>query len=165
MKMGRPRVSSVMRFLPVSRSRPRADLLDPGPAPVPGWSTRAAPHYLAERRPPNPWRGRDGWAAGGPVAPHTGAALPRPPADPRSARTPNHQRAKLDGVIVTVDLPDEALARLRIEATRRGISLVELIAELAEQLPPEATATREPLAFVDAGASAAGITPRMSSRA
>jgi hypothetical protein len=68
-------------------------------------------------------------------------------------------------VIVTVDLPDEALARLRIEATRRGISLVELIAELAEQLPPEATATREPLAFVDAGASAAGITPRMSSRA
>ncbi len=62
---------------------------------------------------------------------------------------------------VTVDLPDETLARLRAEATRRGIGLDELIAELAELLPGAATATRASLAVVDAGASVAGITPRM----
>jgi predicted DNA-binding ribbon-helix-helix protein len=67
----------------------------------------------------------------------------------------------LGGVSVTVDLPDEALARLRAQATRRGISLDGLIAELAEGLPVQSNATRATLAFVGAGASAAGITQRM----
>jgi hypothetical protein len=69
--------------------------------------------------------------------------------------------ATLGRVAVTVDLPDETLARLRAEAARRGIGLDGLIAELAELLPAAATAKRASLPFVDAGASAAGITPRM----
>jgi hypothetical protein len=64
-------------------------------------------------------------------------------------------------MVVTVDLSDETLARLRAEATRRRIGLDELIAELAELLPAAATTARAPLAFVDAGASVAGITPGM----
>lgn len=50
---------------------------------------------------------------------------------------------------VTVDLPDAVLARLRAEAARRGLSLDELIAELADQLPAAATpaAARRRLSF------------------
>ena len=44
---------------------------------------------------------------------------------------------------VTLDLPAEAQARLQAEATRRGITLGQLIAELADQLPAE-TPTAEP---------------------
>lgn len=39
---------------------------------------------------------------------------------------------------VTLDLSDEALARLRAEAARRGISVEELVDELATGLPAEA---------------------------
>jgi len=41
---------------------------------------------------------------------------------------------------VTLDLPAEAQARLETEATRRGITLDQLIAELAASFPAEATA-------------------------
>lgn len=44
---------------------------------------------------------------------------------------------------VTLDLPAEAQARLQAEATRRGVTLDQLIAELADQLPAE-TPTAEP---------------------
>ncbi|MEO6468666.1 MAG: hypothetical protein ABIP21_06165 [Acidimicrobiia bacterium] len=44
---------------------------------------------------------------------------------------------------VTLDLPAEAHARLQAEATRRGITLDQLVAELADQLPAE-TPTAEP---------------------
>jgi hypothetical protein len=65
-------------------------------------------------------------------------------------------------VSVTVDLPDEALARLRAEAARRGMSIDEVIVEFAERLPSDApVASRRTLAFVGAGASKAGITRRM----
>ncbi len=41
---------------------------------------------------------------------------------------------------VTLDLPAEAQARLQAEATRRGLTLDQLIAELADQLPAETAA-------------------------
>jgi hypothetical protein len=50
---------------------------------------------------------------------------------------------------VTLDLPADAQARLETEASRRGITLDQLIAELAAQLPAE-----DPLeAFIGCGAS------------
>lgn len=67
---------------------------------------------------------------------------------------------------VTINLPADVLARLRAEAARRGVSLDELIAELAGQLPTHDTGeTTGPsphrLAFVAAGASRDGITTRL----
>jgi Ribbon-helix-helix protein, copG family len=50
---------------------------------------------------------------------------------------------------VTVELPEDALARLRAEAARRGVSIDVVIAELAAHLPAE-----DPLeAFIGCGAS------------
>ena len=50
---------------------------------------------------------------------------------------------------VTIELPAEAQARLEGEAARRGITLGELVAELASRLPAE-----DPLeAFIGSGAS------------
>lgn len=50
---------------------------------------------------------------------------------------------------VTLDLPVEAQARLEAEATRRGITLDQLIADIAAGLPAE-----DPLeAFIGCGAS------------
>ena len=65
---------------------------------------------------------------------------------------------------MTVDLPDQALSRLRAEAVRRGVRIDEVIAELADQLPADDEhASRDPrrLAFLGAGASESGITPRL----
>ena len=50
---------------------------------------------------------------------------------------------------VTVELPAEALRRLEAEAARRGISIDDVIAELASRLPIE-----DPLeSFIGCGAS------------
>jgi len=50
---------------------------------------------------------------------------------------------------ITLDLPDDAIARLRAEAARREITLEALIADLAERLPSE-----DPLeSFIGCGAS------------
>jgi hypothetical protein len=43
-------------------------------------------------------------------------------------------------VTVTLDLPAEAQARLRAEATRRGITVDQLVAEIADSFPAVATA-------------------------
>lgn len=43
---------------------------------------------------------------------------------------------------VTLDLPSDAMARLKAEAVRRGITLDELVAELSNQFP----VAREPRA-------------------
>lgn len=60
---------------------------------------------------------------------------------------------------VTLDSSAEVVARLQGEATRRGLSINEVISELAARLPAEPTrAPRRTLAFVSAGASAAGFT-------
>jgi ribosomal protein S12 methylthiotransferase accessory factor YcaO len=65
---------------------------------------------------------------------------------------------------VTLELSAEVLARLQGEAARRGVPVDQVIAELAAQLPAidsTTTQSRQPLAFVGAGASVAGITPYM----
>ncbi len=63
---------------------------------------------------------------------------------------------------LSIDLPDEALARLRAEATRRGVSVDTVIAELADQLPAQpAQRSRRRLALIGAGATAHGITTTM----
>jgi len=61
---------------------------------------------------------------------------------------------------VTLDLPDEVVQRLRAEAARRGMELADVIAALAAQLPASDRPARR-LAFVAAGASRSGITPKM----
>lgn len=71
---------------------------------------------------------------------------------------------------VTVDLPQGAQARLEAEAARRGITLAQLVAELAEhvaqRLPAEPADTgeverpRRKLGFVGIGASTSGRTAR-----
>ncbi len=67
----------------------------------------------------------------------------------------------IDPVTVTLDLPAEAEARLQAEANRRGITLDQLVAELANQLPAESDTPRRKLAFVGMGSSQAGITQRI----
>ncbi len=62
---------------------------------------------------------------------------------------------------VTVELPPEALRRLEAEATRRGISIDDVIAELAANLPIDANGPRRRPAFVAVGASEHGITDRL----
>jgi hypothetical protein len=54
---------------------------------------------------------------------------------------------------VTVDLPPEALRKLEAEASRRGVSIDVVIAELAERLPTESGHKEQKLAFVGIGAS------------
>lgn len=63
---------------------------------------------------------------------------------------------------VTFDLPDEVVARLRDEAERRGLTLDELIVEVAESFADRNDDVRTPrLGFVASGASASGITDRI----
>jgi hypothetical protein len=45
---------------------------------------------------------------------------------------------------LSIDLPEPALARLRAEATRRGVSIETVIAELTERLPDEVAGTSAP---------------------
>ncbi len=61
----------------------------------------------------------------------------------------------------TFDLPPEALRRLEAEATRRGVTVAVVIAELAEGLPSDAGRSGRRPAFVAVGASEHGITHRM----
>ena len=57
--------------------------------------------------------------------------------------------SRLDTMSVTVELPEDALARLQTDAARRGVTIDVVIAELATQLPAE-----DPLdAFIGCGAS------------
>jgi len=56
---------------------------------------------------------------------------------------------------VTIDLPEDALARLQGEAKRRGVSIDLVIAELAEALPAESAAPRT-FSFVGLGSSTSG---------
>jgi hypothetical protein len=57
---------------------------------------------------------------------------------------------------VTIDLPEHALARLRAQAKRRGVSINVVIAELAEALPSEAGSATRTLSFVRLGSSTSG---------
>lgn len=55
---------------------------------------------------------------------------------------------------VTLDLPEDVLARLRAEANRRGVSLDEVVSELASALPDGAESPK--LGFVGLGSSTDG---------
>jgi hypothetical protein len=57
---------------------------------------------------------------------------------------------------VTIDLPEDALARLRAEAKRRGVSIDLVIAELAEALPAQSSAAPPTFSFVGLGSSTSG---------
>jgi len=61
---------------------------------------------------------------------------------------------------VTVDLPDEALARLHAEASRRGVSIDLVIAELAAALPADLAPARQSLSFIGLGSSSSGRSAR-----
>jgi len=57
---------------------------------------------------------------------------------------------------VTVDLPEDALARLQAEATRRGVSIDLVIAELTAALPAEPLPAKQTLSFIGLGSSSSG---------
>jgi len=59
---------------------------------------------------------------------------------------------------LTVELPAEAIRRLQAEATRRGVSIDDVVAELAAALPVESSGPRRNPAFVGVGASEHGIS-------
>ncbi len=62
---------------------------------------------------------------------------------------------------LTVELPDDVMRRLEAEAARRGITLDQVIVELAAVLPPEpGLLPRRKLAFVGIGSSASGRAAR-----
>ncbi|HUP24345.1 MAG TPA: hypothetical protein VNB06_15545 [Thermoanaerobaculia bacterium] len=56
---------------------------------------------------------------------------------------------------VTIDLPEDALARLQAEAKRRGVSIDVVVAELARALPTDASAPKL-LSFIGLGSSRSG---------
>jgi hypothetical protein len=57
---------------------------------------------------------------------------------------------------VTVDLPEDVLARLGTEALRRGVSIDLVIAELATALPAEHLPARRTFSFIGLGSSSSG---------
>lgn len=60
---------------------------------------------------------------------------------------------RLQGMSMTVDLPDELVARLRAEAARRGVSVDAVIAEFAAGLPGGEAPPKRRLSFIGLGAS------------
>jgi hypothetical protein len=56
---------------------------------------------------------------------------------------------------VTIDLPEDALARLQAAAKRRGVSIDVVVAELAQSLPTDASAPKA-LSFVGLASSSSG---------
>ncbi len=57
---------------------------------------------------------------------------------------------------VTIDLPEDSLARLRAEATRRGVSIDLVIAELTTALPEDHVPTKRTLSFIGLGRASRG---------
>ena len=57
---------------------------------------------------------------------------------------------------VTVELPEDAIARLQAEATRRGVSIDLVIAELTAALPNGTSPIARTLSFVGLGSSDSG---------
>ncbi len=65
---------------------------------------------------------------------------------------------------INVELSDAVSVRLSAEAARRGVGIDQVIADLAESLPPgfdPARPTSPTLAFIAAGQSKTGITGRI----
>ncbi len=66
----------------------------------------------------------------------------------------------LGDVTVTLDLPEDALERLRAEADRRGVSVDGLVAELAAALPAQSPRGGRRLSFIGIGHSGRGDLAR-----
>ena len=62
---------------------------------------------------------------------------------------------------LSIDLPADVEARLRALAERRGVSLDQLIVEIANSYPADPASPRRKLAFVAAGASKHGISDQI----
>jgi len=64
--------------------------------------------------------------------------------------------------MANIEVSSDVLDRIEAEASRRQVTATEVIAELADQLPPvrSASKSRAP-SFVGAGASSSGITNRI----
>lgn len=60
----------------------------------------------------------------------------------------------------TVELSPEVVARFEAEAARRGVSVTELLAALADELPGTERTTGARPGFVGLGASTSGRTAR-----
>lgn len=71
-------------------------------------------------------------------------------------RAPVRHFLGLTATPVTIDLPEDALARLHAEAKRRGVSIDLVIAELAEALPADSPAVPRSFSFVGLGSSTSG---------
>ena len=64
--------------------------------------------------------------------------------------------------MANIEISNEVLDRIEAEATRRHISLAEVVTNLADSLPPIQPEDGRPApAFVAAGESSGGITDRM----
>ena len=59
-----------------------------------------------------------------------------------------------------VDLPEDALARLRAEATRRGVSIDSVIAELTTVLPAGPPPAKHTRSLIGLGSSRSGSFAR-----
>ena len=68
----------------------------------------------------------------------------------------DQQCSYTESMTVTVDLPEDVLARLRAEATRRGVSIDLVISELATALPAERPPAKRALSFIGLGSSNSG---------
>ena len=68
----------------------------------------------------------------------------------------DQQCSYTESMTVTVDLPEDVLARLRAEAMRRGVSIDLVIAELATALPAERPPAKRALSFIGLGSSNSG---------
>lgn len=68
--------------------------------------------------------------------------------------------SRIHPVTVTLDLPAEAQARLQAEAARRGITLDQLVAEIANSFPAETTTPTRTRGFVGIGSSTSGRSAR-----
>ena len=78
--------------------------------------------------------------------------LDRHPIGPGS-RNQSAATSRIETMSVNVDLPAESLRRLEAEAARRGLSIDQVIAELADQLPADGPRRNRRLGFVGIGAS------------
>ncbi len=61
---------------------------------------------------------------------------------------------------LTLELPEDALARLRAEAERRGVSIDDLVAQLVDHLPDDTDQTGDDLGFIGLGSSTSGRSAR-----
>ena len=65
-----------------------------------------------------------------------------------------------EAMTVTLELPDDAMRRLRAEAERRGVSVEVVLTEMVSRELPEPTRAKSVPGFVNLGASTSGRRAR-----